>query len=215
MSKIKLDVVSDIVCPWCIVGYKNLTQAINELGLQDQVELEWQPFELNSTMPAEGENLREHIMRKYGSTREQSDQARANLCAKGQEVGFTFNFTDDSKMVNTFDAHILLDFAKQHGKQTELKMALFDAYFTAQQDVSNHQVLAAVVAQVGLDVQAAMARLSMAEYRQHTRAQIQYWQGLGVSSVPTVVFNRSSAINGAHPVESFKQVLSELLAKTR
>ncbi|QIR15928.1 DsbA family oxidoreductase [Shewanella aestuarii] len=213
MGKIKLDLVSDIVCPWCIVGYKNLTKAINELGLQEQVELEWQPFELNSNMPPEGENLREHIMRKYGSTREQSDQARANLRAKGQEIGFTFNFSDDSKMVNTFDAHILLDFAKEHGKQTDLKLALFAAYFTDQQDVSNHQVLAAIVAGVGLDADQAMARLSQPEYRQHTRQQIQYWQGLGVSSVPTVVFNRSSAMNGAHPVESFKQVLSELVAK--
>ena len=124
-SKIKLDIISDVVCPWCVVGYKHLEAAIKELNLQDKVEIEWQPFELNPDMPVEGEDVREHVARKYGSSREDSDRARANIKKLGAEYGFDFNYFEGIKIVNTFDAHILLDYAYQIGKQTELKSRLF------------------------------------------------------------------------------------------
>jgi predicted DsbA family dithiol-disulfide isomerase len=119
-NKIKLDIVSDVVCPWCIIGYKNLHTAISEMQLEEMVEIEWQPFELNPQMPIEGENLRDHITRKYGSTAEQSKQARENLSELGNKVGFTFNYFEQMKMVNTHSAHILLEYAHLNGKQTEL-----------------------------------------------------------------------------------------------
>ncbi|MCL1067540.1 DsbA family oxidoreductase [Shewanella olleyana] len=212
-KKIKLDIVSDVVCPWCIVGYKALEQAIAELGIEDKIELEWQPFELNPDMPAEGEELRAHVARKYGSSREDSDRARANITARGAELGFEFNFGEQMHIVNTFDAHILLDYAKQFHKQTELKLRLFSAYFTEHKDISDRAVLANELTSIGLNADEAMALLDNPEVQSRINMEKNQWTSAGISSVPTVVFNRTSALNGAHPVASYKQVLVELLAE--
>ena len=125
-ATIKLDFISDVVCPWCVIGFKRLQQAINELGIQDQVEIEWQPFELNPDIPTEGESLPEHISRKYGSTAEEAKRNADQITKLGAEMGFKFDFFDGMRIVNTRDTHILLGYAKGHGKQTELKMRLFD-----------------------------------------------------------------------------------------
>ncbi|MDB1124977.1 DsbA family oxidoreductase [Vibrio algarum] len=212
-NKIKLDIVSDVVCPWCIVGYKHLETAINELGMQDQVEIEWQPFELNPDMPAEGEGLRQHVARKYGSSAEDSARAKDNITKQGAESGFEFKYFDDMKMVNTFDAHILLEYAKEKGKQTELKLRLFSAFFTEQKDVSDRNILTEELNSIGLDGAEAIKILDDMQRREETRTAQRYWTQLGVSSVPTVVFNHESAVTGAHPVETFKQVLTELAQK--
>lgn len=150
-NKIQLDIISDVMCPWCVVGYKNLEQAITELGLAEQVELEWQPFELNPDMPQEGENLRDHIMRKYGSSAEESQSSREQLAARGQAVGFDFNFYDSMRMVNSRHLHVLLDFALAYGKQTELKLRFFNAHFTEEKDLADLEVIAQELEAVGLD----------------------------------------------------------------
>lgn len=209
-DKIKLDIVSDIVCPWCIVGYKHLEAAIDELGLQDRVEIEWQPFELNPDMPAQGENLRAHVLRKYGATREDSDKARANISGYGAEYGFKFDYFEEMKMVNTRDAHLLLDFAHEQGLQHELKQRLFSAFFTEHKDVSNREVLLEEAKTVGLDLAAAALALDDSKRRSHVAKQEVHWQQQGISGVPTVIFNRSSAMTGAHPQSSYKDVLKEL-----
>lgn len=210
-DKIKLDIISDVVCPWCIIGYKRLEQAISEMGIEDKVELEWQPFELNPDMPAEGEDIQEHIARKYGSTPEESLRSRANMTNLGEERGFKFEFSDGKRIVNTRDAHILLDYAKECGKQTELQMRLFEAYFSEGKDVSDRQILTQELKRVGLNVDEALARLDDTSARERIQEQEEYWQSLGVSSVPTVVLNRSSAVTGAQPVEVYKRVLAELI----
>lgn len=140
-NKIKLDIISDVVCPWCVVGYKNLQKAIDELGIEDKIDLQWQPFELNPNMPPEGQDLSEHVAQKYGSSLLESHQARINITQRGAKVGFTFNYFDQMKMVNTRDAHILLEYAHEQGKQTALKLAFFKAAFTDQKDVSDQQIL--------------------------------------------------------------------------
>lgn len=209
-NKIKLDIISDVVCPWCVVGYKHLEAAINELNLQDKVEIEWQPFELNPDMPAQGEDVREHVARKYGSSREDSDRARANIKKLGAEYGFDFNYFEGIKIVNTFDAHVLLDYAGQVGKQTELKMRLFSAFFTEEKDISKQDVLINEAKAVGITVEQSQKALVDGEIRKRIKALETQWQGMGVSGVPTVVFNRTSALTGAQPKETFKQVLNEL-----
>ncbi|MDA7746552.1 DsbA family oxidoreductase [Psychromonas sp.] len=210
-NKIQLDIISDVVCPWCIIGYKNLKVAIDELGVAEQIELQWQPFELNPNMPPEGQDLREHVAEKYGSSLAESNQARINISERGAEVGFTFNFFDTMKIVNTRDAHILLEYAYELGKQTELKLRLFSAAFTEQKDVSKRETLLNEVAEVGLDPQLAQFRLDDISYRNKIVAQEAEWQRLGVSAVPTVVFNRTSAMSGAQSVGAYKQALAELL----
>lgn len=209
-NTIKIDIVSDVVCPWCIIGYNHLQAAIAELGLHDQIDIEWQPFELNPDMPPQGEHLRQHVARKYGASLEESDRARANIKQRGAEHGFEFNYFDDMKMVNTFAAHILLEFAKESGKQTTLKLALFSAFFTDQKDVSDKGVLGDILTSVGLDRTEGLRRLDDLQFQHQVRQEQLSWTEAGVSSVPTFVFNRESAISGAHPVDTFKQILTQL-----
>ncbi|QWX83031.1 DsbA family oxidoreductase [Cellulophaga sp. HaHaR_3_176] len=210
-EKLKIDIVSDVVCPWCIIGYKRLQKAISELGIEDQVEIEWQPFELNPFMPAEGQDLKEHITEKYGSTLEQQKQSQENMTDAGAELGFTFDYFNEMRMANTFEAHILLEYAKDFGKQTELKMRLIKAFFSERKDVSKKEILKEALLDVGLNAEEALAKLDNEEARSEVRNKENYWKNLGVNSVPTVVFNRKSAVTGAQPVDSFKQILSELI----
>ena len=210
-NKLKIDIVSDVVCPWCTIGYKRLEKAIKELGVEDQVEIEWQPFELNPNMPAEGQNVNEHITEKYGSTTEQQTESKRNMTEIGADLGFTFDYFDDMRMVNTFDAHVLLEYAKDFGKQTELKMALTKAFFSDRKDVSKKDILKETLLSVGLNANEALAKIDDEEARKEVRTKQDYWKNMGVNSVPTIVFNRKSAVTGAQPVDTFKQVLTELI----
>ncbi|TVZ21164.1 putative DsbA family dithiol-disulfide isomerase [Dokdonia sp. Hel_I_63] len=212
-EKLKIDIVSDVVCPWCTVGYKRLEKAISELGIEDQIEIEWQPFELNPQMPAEGQNVDEHITEKYGSTAAQQKESKQRLVDAGNELGFTFDYFDDMRIVNTFDAHVLLEYAKKFDKQTALKMRFTASYFSERKDVSQRDVLKQALLDVGLNAEEGMSLLENEEARYEVRTQQGYWKNLGVNSVPTIVFNRKSAVTGAQPVDLFKKVLSELIAE--
>ena len=212
-NKLKIDIVSDVVCPWCTIGYKRLEKAIKELGIEDQVDIEWQPFELNPNMSEEGQNVTEHISEKYGSTLEQQKESQQTMTDIGEELGFKFDYFEDMRMVNTFDAHILLEYAKDFDKQTELKMTLTKAFFSDRKDVSKRNVLKEALLEVGLNAEEALAKLDNEEARLYIKSKQDYWKQLGVNSVPTVVFNRKSAITGAQPVDTFKGVLTELLAE--
>ena len=209
-DKLKIDIVSDVMCPWCVIGYKRLESAIQSLGLEDSVEIEWQPFELNPDMPAHGENLRAHIERKYDTTPKASAEARRNLTALAAEEGLVFNFFDDMRMVNTLELHVLLEYAAEQGMQHDLMMQFYADYFTLQKDMSDRAVMADSLAAVGLDATEGLAQLDDPEALQQVRARKAQWQKMGISSVPTFVFNRRSALNGAQPKEVFEQVLSEL-----
>jgi predicted DsbA family dithiol-disulfide isomerase len=210
-EKLKIDIVSDVVCPWCTIGYKRLEKAISELGVADKIEIEWQPFELNPNMPVEGQNVEEHIAEKYGSSLQQQKASQQHMTEVGAELGFKFDYFDEMRIVNTFEAHILLDYAKGFGKQTELKMRLTSAFFSERKDVSKRETLKQALLDVGLPLEEAMAKLDKEEAHKKIRSEQDYWKGLGVNSVPTFVFNRKSAITGAQPVDSFKQVLTKLI----
>tara|TARA_R110001592_G_scaffold363221_3_gene681667 strand:+ start:61999 stop:62646 length:648 start_codon:yes stop_codon:yes gene_type:complete len=208
---IKIDIVSDVVCPWCTIGYKRLEKAISEMGIQDQVSIEWQPFELNPNMPKEGQNVQEHLTQKYGSSVEQQKEAQQHMAEAGTELGFTFDYYDGMRMVNTLDAHILLEYAKAHNKQTELKMTLTKAFFSERKNVSNKDVLKQALLEVGLNAEEALAKLDNDDARYEVKTNQEYWKNLGISSVPTIVFNRKSGVAGAQPVDVFKKVLTDLL----
>ncbi len=208
---VQIDVVSDVVCPWCIVGFLQLDAALKQENVL--ARLRWHPFELNPSMGPEGQNLREHIAEKYGSTPEQSQQARARLTALGAELGFTFNFTDDSRIVNTFAAHQLLDWAETQGRQHPLKLALFDAYFTMQQDVSDVDVLLGAVETAGLDPNAARAALESGAHAQPVREKQQFWTSRGISGVPSMVFGGKYLLTGAQGADTYAQVLQRCLAE--
>ncbi|WP_282168540.1 DsbA family oxidoreductase [Ruegeria atlantica] len=208
---VQIDIVSDIVCPWCTVGFRQLDLALKEQNVL--ANLRWHPFELNPNMPPEGQNLREHIMEKYGSTVEQSQQARDRLTQIGAELGFTFNFNDDSQMVNTFAAHQLLDWAETQGRQHPLKMALFEAYFTNQQDVSQSEVLLDAAQVAGLDRDAAHAALTSGDHIAPVRQKQQFWTSRGVSGVPSMVFEGKYLVTGAQGAETYSDLLQRCLTE--
>jgi predicted DsbA family dithiol-disulfide isomerase len=189
-----------------------LTQALDGLGDEVKAEIHFQPFELNPNMPAEGQDIDEHIFEKYGSTPEQSRQSREVIRQRGAELGFTFS-QGDRRIYNTFDAHRLLHWAELEGKQQALKEALFVAYFTDHANPSDHNVLAAVAEQVGLDRQRAEAILASGEYAAEVRELEQLWVSRGVSSVPTIVFNDRYAVSGGQPVEAFTDAIRQIITE--
>ena len=212
-GSIRIDIVSDVVCPWCVIGYLQLERALEETGLT--ADLHWHPFELNPSMPPQGQNLREHIAAKYGATPEQSRAARDRLTELGAEVGFTFAYTDDMRMVNTFLAHQLLTWADERDRQTALKLALFEAYFTRREDVSDPAVLTRAAESVGLDATEARAVLDDGRFADAVRAEEQAVTSQGVHAVPTMVFEHSFVVPGAQGTRNYVQVLSRITGATR
>ena len=209
-EKLRIDIISDVVCPWCVVGYQHLMAAIEDLEMQNVVEIEWQPFVLNPDMPAEGEDLTGHIARKYGSSKAESTQLRERITQLGSDYGFNFDFYEGMKIFSTRDAHVLLDYARQVGKQTTLKLRFFSAYFTEHKDISDREVLIQEAGKIGLTFEQAKNALSDDETRNRVQDIQAQWRQAGVTSVPSFVFNRASALTGAQPKETFKQALREL-----
>ncbi|MCK7612839.1 DsbA family oxidoreductase [Roseibium sediminicola] len=208
-SVLQIDIVSDVVCPWCIVGFKQLEQAIGETGVSAAIK--WHPFELNPDMEEGGENLREHIMRKYGSTAEQSQAARDRLTAIGADLGFDFRFTDDMRMVNTFKAHQLIHWAGPAGKEHPLKMALFQAYFRDGKDLNDPAVLADVAESIGLDRAEALKVLEDGRYADAIRQEEAFWTQNGIQGVPAVIFERRHLITGAQGAENYASIIRQLV----
>ncbi|MCY7354115.1 MAG: DsbA family oxidoreductase [Lysobacter sp.] len=211
-TPIKIDFVSDVSCPWCAVGLKALEQAIERVGDAVEVELNFQPFELNPQMPPEGQDTTEHLVQKYGSSPQQLEQNREVIRARGAELGFTFNARE--RVYNTFDAHRLLHWAGLQARQTELalKHALLRAYFTDGHDVSSHAVLVKLAEEVGLDATRAREILATDAYTDEVRAQQQFYAGQGITAVPSVIFNDRHLIQGGQPVETFERALRQLAA---
>jgi len=207
-STIRIDIISDVACPWCIIGYKQLEQALRASGVSAKIH--WHPFELNPHMPEQGENLREHIAAKYGTTEEDSRKARAKLTAMGAELGFTFNYADDMKMYNTLRAHQLLHWAGTQGRQHDLKLALFSAFFTQRKNVDDPSVLASVAAEIGLDGDEALAVLSDCRFAAKVRHLEGYWTSQGIQAVPAMVFEQKYLVSGAQGVENYTAILSQL-----
>ncbi|MFY2826198.1 DsbA family oxidoreductase [Ruegeria sp. MALMAid1280] len=208
---VQIDIISDVVCPWCIVGFRQLDLALKQENVL--ARLRWHPFELNPAMPPEGQNLREHIMEKYGTTAEQSQQARDRLTQLGAELGFAFNFDDDSRMVNTFAAHQLLDWAESQGRQHPLKLALFQAYFTNQKDVSQTDILLDTVTAAGLDADVARSALESGAHVATVRQKQEFWTSRGISGVPSMVFGGKYLLTGAQGTDTYAQVLQRCLAE--
>ncbi|AXI47174.1 disulfide bond formation protein DsbA [Sulfitobacter sp. SK012] len=209
---LRIDIVSDVMCPWCIIGYRQLSQALEATGVAHEVH--WHPFELNPEMPPEGQNTREHIIEKYGSTPEQSEQSRQQMAALGRDLGFDFKFTQDMRMHNTFNTHQLLHWADTQGRRHDLKMALFTAHFTAGRDLSDVAVLADVAGEISLDRDAAMAVLEDQRYASDVRNEQTFWTQQGIRGVPAVVFDRQHLVTGAQGVDNYTSILTQLTKET-
>jgi len=207
-APIRIDFVSDVSCPWCAVGLNALEQAIRTTGAD--VEVHFQPFELNPQMAPEGEDATEHLVRKYGLTPEQLERNREMIRARAAPLGFSFG--QRRHIHNTFDAHRLLHWAGIEGAELQraLKHALLRAYHSDGEDVGAHDVLARIAGSVGLDPQRARAILDSGEYSDEVRAQERYYTERGIQAVPAVIFNETQLVSGGQPVELFEQVLRQL-----
>jgi len=212
-QRLKIDFVSDVSCPWCAIGLQSLETALTRLGGEVEVDLQFQPFELNPQMVTEGEDITEHLSKKYGSTPEQAAAARENIRARGEALGFTFNMDKRARIYNTFDAHRLLHWAEDTGLQTALKKALFKAYFTDGKDPSQYTVLVEAAESVGLSGDEARAVLTGDEFADAVREQEQFYLNAGIHSVPAVVINDRHLISGGQPPEVFEQALRQIAAE--
>ncbi|GJL87824.1 MAG: DSBA oxidoreductase [Minwuia thermotolerans] len=205
---LRIDIVSDVMCPWCIIGYRQLAEALDATGTAHDIH--WHPFELNPDMPAEGQNVREHIAEKYGSTPEQSDKSRKQMTALGADLGFDFRYTDDMRMHNTFNAHQLLHWADTQGRKHDLKLALFTAHFTDRRNLSDDTVLADVAGEIGLDRVEALAVLADQRFASEVRQIEGFWVQQGIRGVPSVVLDRKHLVTGAQGVENYTTILGQL-----
>ena len=212
-TRLKIDFVSDVSCPWCIIGLGALEEALRRAGDLVQAEIRFQPFELNPDMAPEGQNIVEHVAQKYGASQEQSTASREMIRARAAEIGFTIASTDQSRIYNTFDAHRLLHWAGIEGGQAALKHALFDAYFTRGQDPSDHDVLVAAAEQAGLDGGGAKDVLTSGRYGEDVRATERRWHEAGISAVPAVVINDRYLISGGQPADRFEKALRSIAAE--
>jgi len=201
-----------VVCPWCIVGFRQLQVA--QGATDSDVDVHWHPFELNPQMPDAGQNLKEHICEKYGTSNKQSDEARQRLTTVGKDLGFNFQFNDESRIVNTFKAHQLLHWANQQGKQHALKLALFSAYFTEQLDINDLTVLLAIAESIGLDPGEAKSVLTDGRFQVDVRRGQQLWTGRGITGVPAMVFNDQYLVTGAQGVENYTQMLNKIASES-
>ena len=213
MRTVRIDIVSDVVCPWCIIGYKRLEAALAILSEQLRAEIHWHPFELNPTLPQGGENLREHLARKYGTSAQSSIAARDTLLRLGDDVGFPLRFFDDMRIYNTRKAHQLLLWANQHHKQAELQMALFDAYFTRGQAMDDEDVLLDLAEQVGLERVQCQQILRDESWAKTVANTEQQWLQAGIQAVPAIILDQRHLISGAQTTENLLSVLQEISSK--
>ena len=218
---LKIDFVSDVSCPWCVIGLKALDQALARVQTDITIELHFQPFELNPQMSAEGQEITEHLTQKYRITAAQADSNRENIRLRGAELGFKFSRADEpgggrSRVYNTFDAHRLLHWAETVSlqKQRALKEALFKAYFTDGQSPGSHDVLMRLATEVELDAAQAQAVLASNAYADEVREREQFYLNQGIHSVPAVIINDRLLISGGQPVEVFEQAFRNIAANS-
>ena len=239
MTTLQVDFVSDVACPWCAVGLASFEQALKSVAGEIAVELHFQPFELNPTMPAEGADAAEYLIAKYGMSREQLVHNRQRIAERGAAVGFTFS--ERQRVWNTFDAHRLLYWAgvegpalhapgrpKREGAPTggrerselggqnpqhALKKALLQAYHGQGRNPGAHVVLLELAAAVGLDAVRAREVLASTEFTDEVRTAERFWQEAGINGVPAVVINRRHLVQGGQPAEVFVQALRKVAAE--
>lgn len=216
-----IDIWSDIMCPWCVIGYKNLERALEALDGEVTAQIRWLPFELNPDMPPEGEESTAHIARKYARTPEQAAAGRAMMAERAEAAGFPFDYTGEGEpppamLWNTFDAHKLLRWTLAvHGPaaQTRLKLALFATHFQRRCNVGARAVLLDVAEEIGLDRASAAAAFDDPAIAQAVRAEEQAAFEANVSGVPAMVFDGKFLVPGAQDPETYAQVIRKVIAR--
>ncbi len=212
-TTLKIDFVSDIACPWCAIALGGLEQALAALEDQVGADITFHPYELSPDMQAGGQNGLEHISKKFGMPYDKIRSSREMIRERAATVGVTINPSDESRIYNTFDAHRLLAWAKDEGRQLDMKRRLLALYHTDQVDPGDHDALVAAAEEVGLDGSAARAVLESDRYAEEVRAEEELWRRRGIKSVPTMVVNDRHSISGAQSPAEFERQLRGLAAE--
>ena len=212
MKTLRIDIVSDVVCPWCAIGLASLEQALQRTQGEVAADIHFQPFELNPQLPAEGEGIGEHLQRKYGMDPAQLADNQERIRARGAALGFVFDFNARSRIWNTFDAHRLLHWAGIEGGQRALKHALLQAYFSEGRNVADHATLVDIASDAGFDAERAQAILASDDYAAEVREAERFFTRNGINGVPAVIIERKHLVSGGQPVEVFERALREIAA---
>lgn len=212
-APLRIDFVSDVVCPWCVIGMKSLEQALAALDGVVAPEWHFHAFELNPGMAAEGENAAEHIARKYGRPPEEGAAARNHIKQMGEQFGFAFKGGPDAMIWNTFDCHRLLHWAERAGRAHALKTALFEAHFSRGEPLNDPETLVAAAVAAGLDGEAARDVLASDRYAEEVRANQRFWrEEQDIHAVPAIIFNGKYAVLGGQPPATFEKVIRRIVA---
>lgn len=213
MNKMQIDIVSDIACPWCAIGYARLQRAMAQLEPDYEFTVQWHAFELNPTHSGQGEPILPALAKKYGRSEDEMRAAQTNMMEIAKDLGVNFEKLQERLTANTFDAHRLVKWADEQGKQTEMKQALFEAYFGKAQDVSEQSALMSCVESVGLDADAARQVLTSDQYVTAVREDEAKYQQAGVTSVPAFIINNKYLISGAQEPEVLVKALQDIAAE--
>lgn len=209
MKKIQIDIVSDIACPWCAIGYARLELAMAQLAPEYEFIVEWHAFELNPDHSGTGEPILPALARKYGRSEPEMRSSQSQMMAIAKELGVNFEKLQERLTCNTFDAHRLVKWAGEQGRQTGMKQALFEAYFGRAEDVSDHGVLVRCVEALGLDPVKAQDVLESDQYARVVREDEATYQKAGVTAVPAFIINSKYLISGAQEPDTLVQALQE------
>ncbi len=211
-APLAIDVVSDVVCPWCFLGKRRLERALAARPGLD-LPVRWRPFQLDPTIPQEGMDRQEYMTRKFGSPARLAE-AHARLEALGQAEGIAFAFEAIGRSPNTLDAHRLIRHATVRGRAGEMVEALFSAYFEQGRDIGDHAVLAELAGAAGLDPAAVATYLATTDDTDAVREEIRMVRELGVQGVPFFIVARKYAVSGAQAAEVLGQAIDKALAET-
>ncbi len=204
----RIDVVIDIVCPWCAVGLWSLDAAVMRSGIEAEIHI--QPFELNPDMPPGGEDIVDHLGKKYGRSPLELAKTHEMIAARGAAVGFTFDWEKRTRIYNTFDAHRLLYWASLEDRELALARALLRAYHTEGRDISDVATLVSIASELNFDAQGARAVLESGGYGDDVRQLEEQWLQLDITGVPAVVIDEKHILSGAQPSPVYEAALRQL-----
>lgn len=213
MHQLQIDIVSDIACPWCAIGYARLERAMKQLGTAYEFKVQWHAFELNPYHNGKGEPILQALAKKYGRSEDEMRAAQSNMMTIAKDLGVNFEKLQERLTANTFDAHRLVKWAGEQGQQTAMKQALFEAYFGQALNVSDRDVLLGCVKTLGLDVTQAAEVLDTDKFADAVREDEATYQKAGVSSVPAFIINRKYLISGAQDPEVLAKAMQDISAE--
>lgn len=208
---VKLDILSDPICPWCYIGKANLDKALAQIP-DHPFMIEWHPFQLNPDMPIEGMDRRAYLEGKFGG-KEAAVAAYAPVVEHAQQAGLTINFESMERTPNTLNAHRLIHWAGIENKQTQAVDVLFQAYFVEARDIGNPEVLGDIADSIGMDAAVVQKLLATSNDIDEIKSRDAHSRQMGVSSVPTFIVDNKHAVPGAQPPELWLKVIAEIMAQ--